>query len=858
MGDDNDSLTGQDIDKLVGAVDKWESVKDTNPIGTTRLAEENVLLEKSANEALLPHQKSKDKFINNSLQVTPMPGGPKGSIDLENKLIGLGRDYTKGGYVRRYKADTYLHPEHNCHVPVIRAGKSGVVYLMKSCDERGIDELDNKQIAVKVLRKELEGNEEDKEKYAKEIEVAAQLEHECIVQTLEANVDKGFIVMECMDLRLDDALINQDFLEKLDVSIIVNYLCEMAGALEYARWKVRLEAHRDLHAGNIFFNKVGDEYVLKIGDFGKALFHRSTTDPNIESMTDYTAVTHEKGVEMDKMLFGERPVPIDAHNPDFPQDSLIDVYSLGFWGSKLLNLVDADETVHKLRSICADAITPRDKNNQYGRQGHFPEGIWDFIDKITEAAGKIYVHENPNYYWRPGTGNKGAERYLEELGFHSDAFLDLREEQVLEIGPKPKKDDVPLDLVNSLITEITRVRENISIKLKNHSGKSIEEEELAEKVVFRDLDRVIRAFHIKLDGLGDIIGESCAEVGRIPTSTYRKNFGGVSYFSELISDRINMTRNMFVTLDKLEGLVNDWPEQPIAYDIKCDTKALRTNLNVCEKYLQLDLQLFRNKESYQTPWSKTLDHLKKITRYSWFKPFCFFVVGSVGISGYFTSGLYDDSRMSLLYGNQEEVMESTETLVITEDFDAGSHHGSSDSSYAGRDIEDVFLDVSHEDAFVVQADVGDSGLSVEAGRDTLQNESQVSLVEAGMDNSREEVYRQTCDLVGRGRRRRVLTLDSCTRANYPSDVYIAALYINNRGLPTKALTATHPESAIKALPDVEGAGVYQVKILKTACNVSHGHKNQWVPIHAFGSGIRCMRRRYSHYNGLLDEFMITQ
>ncbi|MCD4657058.1 MAG: protein kinase [Planctomycetes bacterium] len=121
-------------------------------------------------------------------------------------------------------------------------------------------------VAVKVLRRELSENRKYLEKFFREAQEAAKLDHQNIVRVLDADSDRGihFLVMQYIDgPSLRKVIIKRR--KTLPVSKALLAMLQALSGLSYAHRKGLV--HRDLKPDNLMFTSDG---VLKITDFGLA------------------------------------------------------------------------------------------------------------------------------------------------------------------------------------------------------------------------------------------------------------------------------------------------------------------------------------------------------------------------------------------------------------------------------------------------------------------------------------------------------------------------------------------------------------------------------------------------------------
>ncbi len=171
----------------------------------------------------------------------------------------------------------------------IGRGAMGVVYSAH-------DELMGRDVAVKVMMTDLEGEPDIRARFMREAQVSAKLAHRNIVTIFDIGEDNGrlFIVMELLKGdTLDRALKQRSFSieEKVDLTLEV---CEGLAVASAAG-----VCHRDVKPGNLFVQADGG---LKILDFGIARLASSsmTASGFIVGTPDYMSPEQARGVAVDE------------------------------------------------------------------------------------------------------------------------------------------------------------------------------------------------------------------------------------------------------------------------------------------------------------------------------------------------------------------------------------------------------------------------------------------------------------------------------------------------------------------------------------------------------------------------------
>ncbi|HAJ96929.1 MAG TPA: Stk1 family PASTA domain-containing Ser/Thr kinase [Ruminococcus sp.] len=189
---------------------------------------------------------------------------------------------------------------------------------------KATDIIDNKEVAVKILKKEFAENEEFLRRFRNESKAIALLSHPNIVKVYDVGFsDKlQFIVMEYIDgITLKEYMENEGALTWKDS---VHFIVQILRALQHAH--DRGIVHRDIKPQNIMLFTDG---TIKVMDFGIAKFARedgvTATDKAIGTVhyispeqarggdTDEKSDIYSVGVMMYEMLTGQKP--FDTDNP---------------------------------------------------------------------------------------------------------------------------------------------------------------------------------------------------------------------------------------------------------------------------------------------------------------------------------------------------------------------------------------------------------------------------------------------------------------------------------------------------------------------------------------------------------------
>ncbi len=189
---------------------------------------------------------------------------------------------------------------------------------------KATDIIDNKVVAVKILKKEFAENEEFLRRFRNESKAIALLSHPNIVKVYDVGFSEKiqFIVMEYIDgITLKEYIENEKVLTWKDS---VHFIIQILRALQHAH--DRGIVHRDIKPQNIMLFTDG---TIKVMDFGIAKFARedgaTATDQAIGTVhyispeqargdvTDEKSDIYSVGVMLYEMLTGQKP--FDTDNP---------------------------------------------------------------------------------------------------------------------------------------------------------------------------------------------------------------------------------------------------------------------------------------------------------------------------------------------------------------------------------------------------------------------------------------------------------------------------------------------------------------------------------------------------------------
>ena len=161
---------------------------------------------------------------------------------------------------------------------------------------RAYDPLFEREVALKILNKELLDDPQVRERFERETRIVAKLEHAAIVPVYEVDRDNDqlFFVMRYMS---GGSLTERIQNRSLSLSQMAHIIQRVAAALDYAH--DRGVIHRDLKPGNILFDENNDAYI---SDFGIAKLRWASTtitSPRIIGTPTHMSPEQARGEEED-------------------------------------------------------------------------------------------------------------------------------------------------------------------------------------------------------------------------------------------------------------------------------------------------------------------------------------------------------------------------------------------------------------------------------------------------------------------------------------------------------------------------------------------------------------------------------
>ena len=359
-------------------------------------------------------------------------------------------------------------------------GVGGMAYVYKAYDS-----IDDRTVAVKILRDEYLANEEFTRRFKNESKAIAILSHPNIVKVYDVSFGERlqYIVMEYIDgITLKEYIEQQQDIKWKEA---VHFTVQILRALQHAHDKGIV--HRDIKPQNIMLLPDG---TIKVTDFGIARFSRneiratSATDKAIGSVhyispeqargdiTDEKADIYSTGVMLYEMLTGRLP---------FEADSAVSVAIMQLQSEPKLPREINPSIPEGLEEITIKAMQ-KDPAKRYQSAAEMLYDIDEFKrNPSIHFEYKYFVDETPTRFVEAITKVKG-ETALEETPEEAD---ELAEEGAEEEKKGPPVLPILAAIAGALVVVLIFVaiififglvdpgKENIEVE--NFVGKTLEE-----------------------------------------------------------------------------------------------------------------------------------------------------------------------------------------------------------------------------------------------------------------------------------------------------------------------------------------------------------------------------------------------
>ena len=352
---------------------------------------------------------------------------------------------------------------------IIGVGGMSVVY-------KAYDNVDDRIVAIKILKEEFLNNEEFKRRFKNESKAIALLSHPNIVKVYDVNFGEKlqYIVMEYIDgITLKEYINKQGAITWNDALF---FMTQILRAVQHAHDKGIV--HRDIKPQNIILLKNGN---IKVTDFGIARFSRSETRTLTEQAigsvhyiapeqakgeyTDEKADIYSLGVVLYEMLAGSVP---------FEADSAVSVALMQLQAdAKKLTDINPDIPLG-LEQICIHAMQ-KDPMDRYQTATEMLLDIEEIIKdpKATfNYVSKVYT--NPTIIVNKNEVLSREEQHNDEVREHVDA-AEAKEHKKKVITAVTIGIIVLIAAIVLLVMGFTNGFSKSTTKLENFVGTSYDE-----------------------------------------------------------------------------------------------------------------------------------------------------------------------------------------------------------------------------------------------------------------------------------------------------------------------------------------------------------------------------------------------
>lgn len=357
---------------------------------------------------------------------------------------------------------------------IIGVGGMAVVY-------KAYDNIDDRIVAVKILKEEFLANEEFRRRFKNESKAIAVLSHPNIVKVYDVSYGDRiqYIVMECVDgITLKEYIQQQGVINYKEA---VFFVTQILRALQHAHDKGIV--HRDIKPQNIMLLENG---AIKVTDFGIARFSRSET----RTMTDST-------------IGSVHYISPEQARGDITDDKA-DIYSVGVMLYEMLTgklPFESDNTVSvAIMQLQQDPVKPRDINPS------IPVGLEQIVlkamqknvnDRYQSAAEMLLDLEefrrNPSIQFDYDYKNTEPTKYIPNITGsikHIDP-VEVEDDEVEEPVVKNRTIPILVGVITALVVVLAvafgvlfkmgYLTGNSKVKVPNFVGIIYDEEEFKNK-----------------------------------------------------------------------------------------------------------------------------------------------------------------------------------------------------------------------------------------------------------------------------------------------------------------------------------------------------------------------------------------
>jgi serine/threonine-protein kinase len=173
----------------------------------------------------------------------------------------------------------------------IGEGGMGSVYLAKQISM-------NRIVALKVLSKNMTGDNDVIEQFRKEVQLSGKLEHPNIVRAIDAGETEKYYYMAITYVDGEDYQKALDRKKVIPEAQALNGVIKIAEVLSYA-WDKHSLLHKDVKPGNIMINSKGDVFLVDLGIAQSFDFKKKDADGHVFGSPFYMSPEQAQRLNLD-------------------------------------------------------------------------------------------------------------------------------------------------------------------------------------------------------------------------------------------------------------------------------------------------------------------------------------------------------------------------------------------------------------------------------------------------------------------------------------------------------------------------------------------------------------------------------
>ncbi len=403
----------------------------------------------------------------------------------------------------------------NDRYEIIRSiGEGGManVYL-------GYDTILDRNVAIKVLRGDLAGDEKFVRRFQREALSASSLAHPSIVEMYDVGVDDGlyFIVMEYVDGKTIKQLVKKR--GNLTLSEAIDIMLQLTDGMSHAHDSYII--HRDLKPQNIM---IKDDGQIKITDFGIAMALNSTqlTQTNsVMGSVHYLPPEQASGkgstIKSDIYSMGIIFYELLSGSLPFRGDNAVEI-ALKHMRDPLPSLREENSSIPQSIENIILRATAKNPKNRYEDARSMHDDLLTALneDRMNEEVYKYKYPEHENENKKADKKESKEKNVSEETDIDEESFLVEEEEKAIatKIEDDDNKKNITLIVILSSILAILVIALVVVLFVLPKSTNS-------ETVIIPDCENLkVSACEKKLQKLGLVVE---TDIELVESSTIEKN-----------------------------------------------------------------------------------------------------------------------------------------------------------------------------------------------------------------------------------------------------------------------------------------------------------------------------------------------